>query len=326
MDRRQRRGSPAARRTQCTNNLKQIGLALHNYHDQHQVFPPGVVFPAGVDSGGQTYNLDHTGWTMLLPFLDMVGLYNEYNFEVAARSDADAGAAHNSLPMMGEGIGTANPTAIATNTGIVQRHLKIFTCPSDEPPTVSAAATDSNYYYSPGISTTNYMLAAGEAHEAIAAWAHSTQQNNTAILPLSGRTVLSQGAFGTNSSATIGAIADGMSTTILASETVNRRVDANSVPVWGVAKPHGPLSYQAPSAIATYTSGYYYGVWHHLEGGVTARPYYSNPASNHGSQDSAHVLLGDGRVTMVKQSINLDVWYSLNYIKDSFPVDDTFGD
>src|SRR5579872_6012666 len=37
----------AARRTQCRSNLKQIGLALHNYHDQANAFPPGWVYDAG---------------------------------------------------------------------------------------------------------------------------------------------------------------------------------------------------------------------------------------------------------------------------------------
>ena len=170
------------------------------------------------------------------------------------------------------------------------------------------------------------MLASGESHEASGAWAASAQQNNTTVLPVSGRTVLSQGAFGNNASATIGAMSDGMSTTVLVSETVNRRTNTAATPVWGVAKVYGPLSYQAASANAGYTNGQLYGIWHRSEPSVTSRPYYGNPASMHGSRDSAHALMGDGRVVMVKQSIDLDVWYALNYIKDSFPVDDRFGD
>ena len=60
----------AARRTQCRNNLKQLGLALHNYHDVHTVFPPGGVRSRGV------------AWTILiLPYIDQVGAYNEMVFE-----------------------------------------------------------------------------------------------------------------------------------------------------------------------------------------------------------------------------------------------------
>src|SRR6478672_4779737 len=49
----------AARRTRCKNNLKQFGLALHNYHDTHGVFPPAQILPSGWAWGA-----------FLLPFLD----------------------------------------------------------------------------------------------------------------------------------------------------------------------------------------------------------------------------------------------------------------
>jgi len=60
----------AARRTQCKNNLKQIGLALHNYHDNLNCFPPGTMF------GDDDY-----GWgAMILPQLDQANLFNQLDF------------------------------------------------------------------------------------------------------------------------------------------------------------------------------------------------------------------------------------------------------
>ena len=65
----------AARRSQCKNNLKQLGLALHNYHDTHRIFPFGYrTNPADPSNGNSD---SWIGWgTMILPFVDQASLYN----------------------------------------------------------------------------------------------------------------------------------------------------------------------------------------------------------------------------------------------------------
>ena len=94
----------AARRTQCRNNLKQIGLALHSYHDSHGVLPMGFHWPLG------------TGWTYhLLPFLDQAALYNSFTVgtpTTATTSIWRSGAAQSALGVS----------------------LSVFRCPSSNSP------------------------------------------------------------------------------------------------------------------------------------------------------------------------------------------------
>jgi len=62
----------AARRSACKNNMKQIGLGLHNYHDTHRTFPPGVIIRGADDFHNRL------GWgTMILPFIDQAPLYSQ---------------------------------------------------------------------------------------------------------------------------------------------------------------------------------------------------------------------------------------------------------
>jgi len=73
----------AARRMQCSNNLKQIGLSLHNYHDAHKRFPPGVVQqqadPQFVPNAGNVNPpIESWGWgAFLLPFMEQGNLYSQ---------------------------------------------------------------------------------------------------------------------------------------------------------------------------------------------------------------------------------------------------------
>lgn len=68
----------AARRTQCTNNLKQLGLALHNYHDTHRVFPLGVL----QSNLGTEFAYPRLTWAIhLYPYLEQQPTYDQFDFE-----------------------------------------------------------------------------------------------------------------------------------------------------------------------------------------------------------------------------------------------------
>jgi prepilin-type N-terminal cleavage/methylation domain-containing protein/prepilin-type processing-associated H-X9-DG protein len=97
----------AARRAQCTNNLKQLGLSVHNYHQQMNCLPATNMFLGPTNGLGWGWN---ASWAVfMLPNLEQSPLYNAYNFSV----NADANAA-----------GLANTSV--TYTAVVS-----FSCPSD---------------------------------------------------------------------------------------------------------------------------------------------------------------------------------------------------
>ena len=71
----------AARRTQCRNNLKQLGIALHNYVDTHGILPCGT-FDATRSTSSYLEDHKHTWMSQVLPYIDQGPLYNQLNFSV----------------------------------------------------------------------------------------------------------------------------------------------------------------------------------------------------------------------------------------------------
>jgi prepilin-type N-terminal cleavage/methylation domain-containing protein/prepilin-type processing-associated H-X9-DG protein len=72
----------AARRAQCVNNLKQIGLALQNYHDVNNVFPPGAILPNSANLDNSIWNpqASNLSWRALIfPFIEQSNVYNAIN-------------------------------------------------------------------------------------------------------------------------------------------------------------------------------------------------------------------------------------------------------
>jgi prepilin-type N-terminal cleavage/methylation domain-containing protein/prepilin-type processing-associated H-X9-DG protein len=80
----------AARRIQCTNNLKQIGIALHAYHDSHNCFPSGGWIALFGQPATQNMN---TGWSVsVLPWLEQRALFDAMNLSVVYDHDANSTA------------------------------------------------------------------------------------------------------------------------------------------------------------------------------------------------------------------------------------------
>ncbi len=79
------RAREPARRSQCKNNLKQIGLALHNYHDQYHAFPPAYT----VDADGKPL---HSWRTLILPYMEQKALYDKIDLTKPWDDPANADA------------------------------------------------------------------------------------------------------------------------------------------------------------------------------------------------------------------------------------------
>ena len=122
----------AARRAQCTNNLKQLGLGLHNYHGTHNAFPPGRMFPDAIIAGVPRLTLTSYGagnvpdalgnWSgyfsvhcHILNFMEQTAAYNAMNF---------TGVNLGQLQNASGAIVSANYTTYTLTSGS-------FLCPSD---------------------------------------------------------------------------------------------------------------------------------------------------------------------------------------------------
>ncbi len=95
----------AARRSECTSNLKQIGLALHNYHDTYGVFPAGNITP-----GNCCGTLSKVNWAIsILPYVEQSSLYESYDMD----------------------LWNEDQPIDSTGFCVVQQRVPAYECPSD---------------------------------------------------------------------------------------------------------------------------------------------------------------------------------------------------
>jgi prepilin-type N-terminal cleavage/methylation domain-containing protein len=198
----------AARRTQCRNNLKQIGLALHNYASSHNKFPPGRQMPDMVNATTGVPLTSYTSYTaanstanasnrsvhvMILPFLDQGNVYSLINFNGRWSQQMTTGG----------GVTPINPNYQAFNNA-----AGLFLCPSDK--LYGNTATENNYVYNFGGSTPYEGAERSGAQTNTSAVFNSASQG-----PLS---CMGNGAFTIGIALDSAAFTDGMSNTVMFSE------------------------------------------------------------------------------------------------------------
>ena len=115
----------AARRAHCQNNLKQLGLALHNYYSAKTHFPPAGAnygWCNGANSRVKQIDsvLNHHGLLHMLPYIEGNTLYEQVDFSQATSNFLR----FNSVPLAGDAVASGNAE-------VVSKQLPVFHCPSD---------------------------------------------------------------------------------------------------------------------------------------------------------------------------------------------------
>jgi prepilin-type N-terminal cleavage/methylation domain-containing protein/prepilin-type processing-associated H-X9-DG protein len=117
----------AARRAQCTNNMKQLGIALHGYHDVVGAFPTSFWRDTLNPNGTTDTSNRHSWFSMILPYIEQTNIYNAMNFQLAVGG-----------PLYASGTGTVLVSDCGPyNATAAMTPINVLMCPTDPGPTFS---------------------------------------------------------------------------------------------------------------------------------------------------------------------------------------------
>jgi len=292
----------AARRASCISNMKQLGLAIQNYHGVHNVVVPGRIWQSGAfGCSVNTFSgCQATNWfVLMLPQLEQQSLYNSFNFVLGTEGPGNLGF-------------NVNSTVTVTKVGIMQ-------CPSDRQNTFQYAASyKSGALSKPVMSKGNYGASWGNTIW----WQQSTTVVGTSWSHL-------ETAFGLSltGATPFSEVTDGLSNTVFMAEILQGSLNDVRGLLWSSVP--GGDSYMTRFPPNTFKDIY--------RGPATgdilsqavlcmSEPGQQLPCSAIGSDASVYVgsksrhsggvnsLFGDGSVRFVKSSIPGLLWKALNSI------------
>jgi prepilin-type N-terminal cleavage/methylation domain-containing protein/prepilin-type processing-associated H-X9-DG protein len=313
----------AARRAQCVNNLKQIGLGLHNYHQVLNVFPLGASSAMWDVVGDYNVKQNFGPFALMLSFLEQTQVYNAINFNWGCEDS------------------TTVLCYLINQTG-TNAQLNLFICPSDPAggrPDHNNTTNTMNYYACIGTSTNSGLLGN------VAPWAN---------LSVASINFPSSGMFAWQTSYGIASCTDGTSNTIACSEACvgnqNEQPRQKLIGLQSVAIPLTSMLLDASSnpavttsvinlCTAAYNSGTasfvdlqrgenwshgsmamnmfntvvtpnaFNDTWTHCGLNASSRAVLSNADSYHSG--GVNTLMSDGSVRFMKDTINQRTWWAL---------------
>ena len=326
----------AARRTQCKNQLKQLGLALHNYHDTFiTTMPPGYVYHTQGGSLGALTN--GWGWgTMILPYIDQAPLYSTF-------------ASVSAVPNINGGLISTTGT-LFPNPGSVESVLASQRCPSDPGIATVTNSGGTGAFARGALGRSNYVGVAGsrfyQATRAGVLYYYDDCNNHTETPattqptpPAAGSPVLGGisngctfvqpiapqyvytagttlasvmgGVFGANSKVGIRDMTDGTSNAIMVGE---RYTPANPTPLSATVL--GDTIWAGVASAATEYNTLGEATWKVNQNFTAAYP--RPPTSGFGSMHTggAQFLMGDGAVRFLSENLDMTTYRHLSRVGD----------
>jgi len=298
----------AARRSQCRNNLKQIGLALHNYHDAHLVFPPAwVPHDETTSVPVESSRKSSFAWSVfILPFVEQGNLYHE-------------------LTSVDPGPRTPFPVAPGDVEDIL---LPTYLCPSDDGPgNTSFGGIDDDPTTLDGFTKSNYAASAGLL---VTIDPHGMNSIDDFDAYSSDEEL---GMFHVGSNTRIRSIVDGTTNTLMVGEVRNQQVDNSGEwagAVWLKAAPDrslvsGPTLPVWSVSVVRYASWTYFDIdlpinltneaSLQLVGGAFGEQLVRGAfASEHSG--GAHFVFADGAVRFLNEKIDQTLYENLSTMAD----------